>query len=68
MKTVNVIGLIFFFGGLLAIFAWILYDLILSVDISPVIKWSIVSIFIGIIIILISLIKERSKDLKDKDL
>lgn len=68
MKTINFIGLIFFFGGFLVIFVWILYDLILSVDISPVIKWSIVSIFTGVIIILISLIKERSKDLKSKDL
>jgi tetrahydromethanopterin S-methyltransferase subunit E len=62
MRIFNILGLTLFFGGLISIFAWLLYDLVLSVDIPLVIKWGIVSIIAGIIVILISLIKERSKE------
>lgn len=68
MKIINVIGLIFFSAGTLVILGWSLYKMMLAIDVSPVIKWGIVSIVIGIIIILISLIKERSKENKEKDL
>jgi tetrahydromethanopterin S-methyltransferase subunit E len=68
MKIFNIVGLTFFLGGLLSIFVWLLYDLVLSVDIPPAIKWGLISIIIGVIVILISLIKERSKENKEKDL
>jgi|AntAceMinimDraft_8_1070364.scaffolds.fasta_scaffold212979_2 tetrahydromethanopterin S-methyltransferase subunit E len=68
MKIINVIGLVFLSAGVLIISGWSLYKMMLAIDVSPVIKWGIVSIVIGIIIILISLINERSKESKNKDL
>ena len=66
MKIINVIGLVFLSAGVLIISGWSLYKMMLAIDVSPVIKWGIVSIVIGIIIILISLINERSKESKNK--
>ena len=68
MKIINVIGLVFLSAGVLIISGWSLYKMMLAIDVSPVIKWGIVSIVIGIIIILISLINERTKESKNKDL
>jgi len=65
MKPLNVLGLTIFFIGLLVITGFGLYKFFEDSTISIVIRLGIVAIILGVIIILISLIKER---LKEKDL
>ena len=59
MKGLNILGLIIFFAGLLAIFGYGLYKFFEDTSVPIVIRFGIIAIILGIIIILISLIKER---------
>ncbi len=65
MKPLNVLGLTIFSIGLLVITGFGLYKFFEDSTISIVIRLGIVATILGVIIILISLIKER---LKEKDL
>lgn len=65
MKLLNILGLIFFFVGSLIIVGFGFYEFFKDSTIPVIIRWGIIAIILGVIIILISLIKER---LKEKDL
>ena len=65
MKPLNVLGLTIFSIGLLVITGFGLYKFFEDSTISIVVRLGIVATILGVIIILISLIKER---LKEKDL
>ena len=62
MKPLNILGLIILFAGLLAIVGFGLYKFFEDSTISIVVRFGIIAIILGIIIILISLIKERLKE------
>ena len=62
MKPLNIVGLTIVLGGILLLVAFGLYKFLEDVQIPPIIKWGTVAIILGIIIILISLIKERLKE------
>ena len=68
MKPLNIIGLIFFAAGGLVLIGFALYEFIESIlqdaGVPTIITLGIVSIVLGVIIILISLIIERIKDNK----
>jgi len=65
MKLLNILGLTIFFAGLLTLVGFGLYRFFEDSSISAPVKWGIIAIISGIIIILISLIRER---IKEKDL
>jgi len=62
MKPLNILGLIFFFAGSFALVGFGFYEFFKDSTIPVVIRWGIIAIILGIIIILISLIKERLKE------
>lgn len=64
MEPLNIIGLIIFSIGFLVLMGFGFCEFFQEVDIPLVVKIGIVTLFLGIIIILISLIKER---LNEKD-
>jgi tetrahydromethanopterin S-methyltransferase subunit E len=69
MKPLNVLGLIIFSFGGLALISFGLYkflNIFIRDDSVPfLIKWGIAALLVGLIIILISLIAERIRDKKD---
>ena len=65
MKPLNILGLTIFSIGLLALTGFGLYKFFEDSTISIVVRLGIVVTILGVIILLISLIKER---LKEKDL
>ncbi len=65
MKPLNILGLIFFAVGAFALMGFGFYEFFRDSTIPAVVRWGIIAIISGTIIILISLIKER---LKEKDL
>ncbi len=65
MKTLNILGLIIFSAGTLTLIGFGLYKFFEDSTIPPIIRWGTIAIILGVIIILISLIKER---LKEKEL
>lgn len=65
MKPLNILGLTIFFVGSLTLIGFGLYQFFKDLTIPVVVRLGIIAIILGIIIILISLIKER---LKEKDL
>ena len=65
MKPLNILGLTIFSAGLLALTGFGLYKFFEDSTVPLVIRWGSIAIILGIIIILISLIRER---LKEKDL
>jgi len=65
MKLLNILGLIIFFGGVLSLVVFGFYNFFQESGIPILVRWGIISIILGLIIILISLIRER---LKEKDL
>lgn len=71
MKPLNIIGLVIFFVGVLALVGFGFYksigDFLISEDIPVVIKWGIIALVLGIIIILISLVFERARDSKEEN-
>ena len=62
MKPLNILGLIIFFAGLLALVGFSLYKFFEDSTIPVVVRWGIIAIILGVIIILVSLIKERLKE------
>ncbi len=66
MKPLNVIGLIILSAGALILAGFGLYKLVgvflKDSTIPAIIKWGIVGVVLGVVIILISLIVERIKD------
>ena len=62
MKPLNILGLTFFFAGSLTIVGFVLYKFFEDSTIPIVVRLGIVAIILGVIIILISLIKERLKE------
>lgn len=62
MKPLNILGLTFFFAGLLAMVGFGLYKFFEDSTIPIVVRLGIVAVILGVIIILISLIKERLKE------
>jgi len=62
MKSLNILGLTIFFAGLFAIAGFGLYKFFEDSTIPIVVRLGIIAIILGVIIILISLIKERLKE------
>jgi len=62
MKLLNILGLTVFFAGLFTIVGFGLYKFFNDLTIPVVVRWGIITIILGIIILLISLIKERLKE------
>ena len=62
MKPLNILGLTIFFAGSLAIVGFGLYKFFEDSTIPAVVRWGIIAVILGVIIILISLIKERLKE------
>ena len=62
MKTLNILGLIVFSAGALTLIGFGFYKFFEDPTIPPLIRWGTISLILGIIIILISLIKERLKE------
>jgi hypothetical protein len=62
MKPLNILGLTFFFAGSFAMIGFGLYEFFKDSTIPTVVRLGIIAIMLGIIIILISLIKERLKE------
>ncbi len=65
MKPLNVLGLIVFGGGTLALIGFGVYEFFKDSTVPTVVRLGITAVIAGIIILLISLIRER---LKEKDL
>jgi len=65
VKLLNILGLIIFSVGALSLVSFGLYEFFKDSTVPIVVKWGIVSIILGVIVILISLARER---LKEKDL
>ena len=59
MKSLNILGLIILFCGLLTIVGYGFYKFFEDTAIPVVVRLGIIAIILGIIIILISLIRER---------
>ncbi len=64
MKPLNILGLTVFFAGVLAIVGFGLYKFFEDSTVPTVVRWGIIAVILGAIIILISLIKERLKEKK----
>jgi len=62
MKTLNILGLIIFSTGALTLIGFGFYKFFEDSTISPIVRWGTIAIILGVIIILISLIKERLKE------
>ena len=62
MKFLNILGLIIFSAGTLALVGFGLYEFFKDSTVPPIVRWGIIGIILGVIIILISLIKERLKE------
>lgn len=64
MKPLNILGLIVFFAGVLILTGFGLYNFFEDTEIPQIVRWGIIAIILGIIVLLISLIKERLKEPK----
>lgn len=64
MSKFRSFGILIFMAGLIILIGYAMYGLFRASDISSLIKYSLVAVFIGIIIILLSLISERLKEVK----
>ena len=62
MKFLNILGLIIFSAGTLTLIGFGLYEFFKDSTVPPIVRWGIIGIILGVIIILISLIKERLKE------
>ncbi len=62
MKFLNILGLIIFSTGTLTLIGFGLYKFFEDSTIPPIVRWGTVAIIFGVIIILISLIRERLKE------
>ncbi len=64
MKPLNILGLIVLFIGIFILIGFWLYKFFESTEIPLIIRGGIIAIILGVIIILISLIRERLKEKK----
>lgn len=64
MKIWNILGAGIFSIGFLILTGFGLAEFLKDLTIPILVKWAIIAIFLGIIIILISLIRERIKEKK----
>ncbi len=64
MKPLNILGLIVLFIGIFVLIGFWLYKFFESTEIPLIIRGGIVAIILGVIIILISLVRERLKEKK----
>jgi len=65
MKPLNVLGLTIFSVGVFGLIGFGLYRFFVNSTAPIIVRWGIVAIILGIIVILFSLINER---IKEKDL
>ena len=65
MKPLNVLGLIIFSFGGLALIGFGLYKFFEDTTVPLIVRWGIIGLILGTIIMLISLIIERLKDKED---
>jgi len=65
MKPLNILGLIIFSAGALALIGFGLYEFFEDTTVPLIIRWGIICLILGTIIMLISLIIERLKDKRD---
>ncbi len=64
MKPLNILGLIILFSGALVLIGFGLYKFFEDTGIPLIVRGGIIAIILGVIIILISLVKERLKEKK----
>lgn len=62
MKTLNILGLVILSAGALTLIGFGLYKFFEDPTIPALVRWGIMAIILGIIIILISLIRERLRE------
>ena len=62
MKPLNILGLTIFSAGVLTLIIFCLYKFFEDSTVPVVIRWGTIAMILGVIIILISLIKERIKE------
>ena len=62
MKPLNILGLIIFFAGVFALIGFGLYKFFEDSTIPVIVRYGIIAVILGVIIILISLIRERIKE------
>ncbi len=64
MKVFNILGLTILSAGVLGLFGFVLYKFFQDIEVHSIVKWGIVAIILGAVIILISFISERVKEKK----
>lgn len=64
MKPLNIFGLVILFTGIFILLGFGLYKFFIDISISIVVRLGIIAIILGVIIILISLIRERLNEKK----
>ena len=62
MKPLNILGLTIFFAGVLVLIGFSLYKFFEDSTIPAIVRYGIIAVILGVIIILISLIRERIKE------
>ncbi len=62
MKQLNILGLTIFSVGILTLIGFGLYKFFEDSTIPTMVRWGTIAVILGVIIILISLIKERLKE------
>jgi len=66
MKSLNVLGLTLFSGGVFALVGYGLYKFFVNSKDPIIVKWGIIAIILGLFVLLFSLIKERVKEREDE--
>ena len=64
MKPLNILGLVIFSTGVLILAGFGLYEFFKDIEVPQIVKWGIIIVIFGVIILLISLISERLKEKK----
>ena len=62
MKPLNILGLIVFFAGVFVLIGFGLYKFFEDSTVPAIVRYGIIAVILRVIIILISLIKERIKE------
>lgn len=62
MKPLNILGLTIFSAGILVLIGFGLYKFFEDSTVPVIVRWGIIAVILGVIIILISLIRERIKE------
>jgi len=64
MKFLNILGLTLFSLGIMVLVGFGLYKFFQDTTVPVIIRYGIIAVILGVVIILISLIKERLKEKK----